>query len=97
MRPVFPGNRPLNRESQKSFGGKRGKSGRTNRKSQYLPREIFTSSEKLDRKPGNWWTTNVKKSAEGIVDKQRAIKREMEDSRNIEGLNLLTKESIEDA
>jgi hypothetical protein len=48
---------------------KRGKSGRTNGKSCYLPWETFTSSGQPDRKPGNWWTTGVKESAEGIVDK----------------------------
>jgi hypothetical protein len=48
-----------------------GKSGRTNGKRYYLPREIFTSSEgkkrESDRKPGNRLTNGVKKSAEGIV------------------------------
>jgi len=68
----------------------------TNGKNYYLPREIFTSSGQPDRKSGNRYTRDVKKSAEGIVDKTRATMK-VEDSHTIEGRNLLTKESIEDA
>jgi hypothetical protein len=58
----------LDQEAQKSLGGKGGKSGRTNGKKYYLPREVFTSSGKPDRNAGNCRTKDVKKSAEGIVD-----------------------------
>ncbi len=55
------------REPDSHSERERGKSGRTNGKNYYLPREVFTSSAKTDRKPGNWWTTDVKESAAGIV------------------------------
>jgi hypothetical protein len=65
----------------------RGKSGTTNGKIYYLPREAFTNSGHPDRKAGNCRTKSVKESAAGIllVNNRR------------EGPNLLTKESIEDA
>jgi hypothetical protein len=66
---------------------RRGKSGRTNGKNYYLPREAFTSSGQPDRKAGNCWTTDVKESAAGILPGNNPR----------EGPNLLTKESIEDA
>ena len=44
-----------------------GKSGITNGKTYYLPREAFASSGKLDRLTGNWQLRDVKESAAGIL------------------------------
>jgi hypothetical protein len=72
----------MNQESQKSFGGKRSKSGASNRKNYYLPRETFAG----ERSKG---VSRGRSTAEKSSEKKR-MRRELT---KLEGLNLLSKAS----
>jgi len=66
---------------------RRGKSGITNGKSYYLPREVFTSSGRPDRPTGQLVDYRRKEVSSGHINGNNPR----------EGPNLLTKGSIEDA
>jgi hypothetical protein len=65
------------------------KSVSTGRMNEALPREISPTVARVQLSDQRWNEKGSEKSAEGIVDLETSQQRKSEDSRKIEGLNLL--------